>query len=211
MIRLSLVLALALASPAIAQEELRQRPSEDAPTPNLFLSPAGEPFRAAEDAPYPVGTWFGRADTDADGVMTVTEFEADALRFFAALDTDKDGRLNNLEQVAYETEVAPEILVAAPPVRRARPADRRSVGTMISPKGAKKLPPHLTRKGAGRYGLLNEPQPVAAADTDFNAIITREEWSQAARRRFTRLDNDGNRQIRLEELPVTPAQVMLTD
>jgi hypothetical protein len=211
MIRLSLILSALLAGPVAAQEPLRQRPAEDAPTPNVFLSPAGEPFRAAEDAPYPVATWFGGADADRNGRVNFAEFEADALRFFAALDADKDGRLGNLEVVAYETEVAPEILAPAPAGRRARPADRRSVGSMISPRGTKKLPPHLTRKGAGRYGLLNEPQPVAAADVDFNAIVTKDEWSQAARRRFTRLDANGDRQLTADELPATPAQVLLQD
>ena len=32
-------------------------------------------------------------------------------------------------------------------------------------------------QGAARYGLLNIPEPVAAADTDFNRAITLEEFS----------------------------------
>ena len=37
-------------------------------------------------------------------------------------------------------------------------------------------------QGAARYALLNIPEPVAAADTDFNRGITLEEFRQAARR-----------------------------
>lgn len=209
--RLAAAFFLLAATPAIAQEPLRERPPADAATSNLFVSPAGEPFRAGEEAPYPVDVWFLGADTNGDGRLTFAEFEADAFRFMKALDRDGDGRLNNIEVVAYEQETAPEILLPAPLTPRARQADRRSVGAMIAPRSVRKLPPELMRKGAGRYGLLNEPQPVAAADTDFNAVVTAEEWRQAARRRFQRLDADADRALTVKELPATPAQVMRQD
>lgn len=209
MFRLSLIIALtaSVALPAFAQTVLREAGGDDGPPPNVFLDPAGRPWRAAEDAPYPVAAWFAQVDTDGNGSVNFTEFDADATRFFDILDTDKDGKLSNLEVVAYETEVAPEILTRGPTAPRMRAPDRRSVGSVMSPRGVKKLPPGLLRKGAGRFSLLDEPQPVAAADIDFNAIITREEWSQAARRRFNRLDANTDRKIVREELPATPAQV----
>jgi hypothetical protein len=78
--------------------------------PQLFISPAGEPFRAEPGAPYPVAAWFAEADTDHDGALTRDEFVADALRFFDKLDTDHNGVIDGFEVSAYETKVAPEIL-----------------------------------------------------------------------------------------------------
>jgi hypothetical protein len=75
----------------------------------LFISPAGEPFRADRGEPYPVAAWFIRADANGDGKLTKDEFVADAARFFATLDTNHDGVIDGLELKAYETEVAPEI------------------------------------------------------------------------------------------------------
>jgi len=78
--------------------------------PSLFVSPAGEPFRAPPGQPYPVGAWFRKADADGDGKLTRDEFVADAARFFAQLDTNHDGVIDGFELKAYETEVVPEIV-----------------------------------------------------------------------------------------------------
>ena len=43
-------------------------------------------------------------------------------------------------------------------------------------------------QGAARYALLNMPEPVAAADADFNRAITLAEFRQAALDRFQLLD-----------------------
>ena len=43
-------------------------------------------------------------------------------------------------------------------------------------------------QGAARYSLLNLPEPVAAADTDFNRGVSRAEFRQAALQRFNLLD-----------------------
>ena len=78
--------------------------------PQLFISPAGEPFRAEPGAPYPVAAWFAGADADHDGALTRDEFVADSLRFFDRLDNDHNGVIDGFEVSAYETQVAPEIL-----------------------------------------------------------------------------------------------------
>ena len=88
--------------------------AQTGPTPGLFISPAGEPFRAQSGEAYPLPKWFAGADSDHDGGLTPTEFEQDSQRFFDVLDTNHDGKINNVETVAYETNVAPEIVRKIP-------------------------------------------------------------------------------------------------
>jgi hypothetical protein len=75
------------------------------PRPSLFISPFGEPFMAEPGRPYPSADWFAGADADQDGAVTFAEFEADGRRFFATLDADRDGRLNQDELAAYEASL----------------------------------------------------------------------------------------------------------
>ena len=44
--------------------------------------------------------------------------------------------------------------------------------------------------GAGRFGLINSPEPVAAMDTDMSGLVTRAEAQSAADRRFNMPDRD---------------------
>ncbi|MDB5700978.1 MAG: EF-hand protein, partial [Sphingomonadales bacterium] len=60
----------------------------------LFISPAGQPFRAAPGDPYPVATWFAQTDTNHDGQLTIGEMRDDATRFFAELDANHDGEID---------------------------------------------------------------------------------------------------------------------
>ena len=60
--------------------------------PQLFVSPAGEPFRSPDGAAAPLETWFAQADADRDGAIGWLEFEADFTRYFALLDSDRDRR-----------------------------------------------------------------------------------------------------------------------
>ena len=73
---------------------------------NLFISPAGQPFRAGADDPYPVAAWFAAADTDHDGRLTRQELRRDAERFFHQLDANGDGVVDGAEINAYEHAVA---------------------------------------------------------------------------------------------------------
>lgn len=75
----------------------------------VFLSPMGEPFRAAPDAGDPERAWFDGADANRDGQLTLTEFQADAARFFATLDVGRDGEIDPADIERYETVVAPEV------------------------------------------------------------------------------------------------------
>ncbi|MDB5676545.1 MAG: EF-hand protein [Sphingomonas bacterium] len=74
----------------------------------LFISPAGEPFRAPVDATYPLATWFAGADHNHDGKIDLTEMTWDFDRFFDSIDTDHDGTLRNDEIERYERMV-PEL------------------------------------------------------------------------------------------------------
>lgn len=200
--------ALALAALTLAGASAALAQSYSA---GLFISPAGEPFRSKPGEAYPLPIWFAGADADANGEVNFAEFDKDALRFFDLLDTNKDGRINGAETKAYEANVAPEIVRKIPLLSEqsgnavaGQPRDNMSPIRTLPQRtaGANRLKP--PREGAGFYALLNEPQPVAAADGDFNTIITREEWTAAARRRFARLDGNGDKVLKLDELPTPP-------
>lgn len=162
----------------------------------VFIAPSGEPFRAAQGEVYPVAVWFMRADADHDGRMALAEFLADADRFFSRLDADKDGQLIPEELTAYERDIAPEIAIYQQrpdrPAKRSSKPDTRYGGAM----------------GAGRYGLLNIPHPVASADADYNRGIDRTEYAAAAKRWFAQLDTARAGALILANLPATPAQTL---
>lgn len=199
----ALALTLAAAAPAMASR---------ASVANIFFSPSGEPFRGADKDDYAVALWFAKADANKDGAISKEEFRADALRFFAVLDLNKDGKLDSVEVRNYEQKIAPEVLARSFDTGDVRKKD----GPVdIQPHGDTRLGNVKTdvdmgqnRQGAGFFSFLDEPEPLTAADTDFNNKITREEWIAAANRRFGRLDPEGVGAIRLKDLPKTPIQVM---
>jgi len=121
----------------------------------------------------------------------------DADRFFSLLDTDRDGVIGPEELVQYEWELAPDIQLSSKLKRRAgepaaapKPAAEKDQETRPwrrqegEPDGAAG-----GLQGAARYGLLNMPEPVAAADADFDRAITRAEFEAAALTRFQLLDH----------------------
>lgn len=211
--RLALLAALA-ASPALAQPGPPPE-GDDRPPPRreqLFISPAGEPFRAPRGQPYPVAVWFARADTNHDGALSREEFVADAIAFNAGLDADHDGFVDGFEIADYEKNVAPEIL---------SPLDRgdegpRAINMNLGKRPFIGYPKPLdsgaygsTRNGAGLYGLINEVQPVAAQDSNLDRRIDVKEVGIAARDRFAILDRDRDGKLTLATLPKTPYQTIL--
>lgn len=198
------------------------------PRRSLFISPAGEPFRAEPGAPYPVAAWFAGADADHDGVLTRDEFVADALRFFDRIDGDHSGVIDGFEVSAYETQVAPEILQGFQgggegQGLRGGGGPRGEGGGHGGRRGGGGGPPGGgggggkrgggliggMLQGATPYSLLAEPEPVMASDGDFDRRITRAEATKAAKARFALLDKDGDGKLRLAELPQTPLQARL--
>jgi hypothetical protein len=182
-----------------------------------FISPMGEPFRSRSRSDDTLANWFRQADRDHDGALTAAEMLADAERFFATLDTNHDGQIDPDELAHYEYEIAPEIQVMsktkraagqpAPAVEQSDADDDQSRAwrrkhtredyVMLGMAGA--------LQGAARYALLNIPEPVAAADTDFNRLISREEFRQAAWARFELLDSAHRGALTLAQLePLRP-------
>ena len=177
-----------------------------------FISPMGEPFRARSPNDDTLADWFRQADHNHDGFLTVDEMVADAERFFATLDINHDGQIDPDELDHYEWEVAPEIQVNS----RTRRAQGQPAPAALPSASDEGEPRERRRKrgadddsslglggalqGAARYGLLNIPEPVAAADTDFNRAISLEEFRQAAVARFQLLDTAQQGRITLAQL-----------
>ena len=174
-----------------------------------FISPMGEPFRARSADDDTLTKWFSQADRDHDGFLTSREMLADADRFFAKLDTNHDGQIDPEELVQYEWEIAPDVQLMS----RTKPAPGHSMLGASDRKGEhhhsdelnfgdEDAGPHPSGglQGAARYGLLNMPEPVAAADTDFNRSITLAEFRQAAIARFQLLDSGKSGQLSLVQL-----------
>jgi len=158
----------------------------------IFISPMGEPFHGGEGLSGGE-LWFRKADANRDNRITPREFELDALRFFALLDTDHDGEIGPDEVEHYESDIAPEIRVMSSygDPELAKTDDDGNVTD----------PPYPTRLGAGRYGFLDSPEPVVTADVNFDRAITRAEFAQTAMKRFKQLDTNGDGVITRDDLP----------
>ena len=197
------LMLLALASGAQASPP-RERITVTAYAWAPFISPMGEPFRPRSNDDDTMADWFNQADRNHDGVLTAEEMQADASRFFATLDTDHSGEIDPDELIAYEWQVAPEIQVnsklrrarGSKPEAKERPDDseegdrnrRRDRFSDYAPQGG------------ARYALLNIPEPVAAADADFNRGISLAEFRQAAADRFALLDRGHQGRITFQQL-----------
>lgn len=163
-----------------------------------FISPMGEPFRARTATDDTLSRWFNQADRNHDGQLSPDEMKADADRFFALLDTDGDGEIGPDELVNYEWELAPDIQLNTRLKRQpgeavpAKAPEESENAEGRRPRRGRGEPDWLSGglQGAARYGLLNMPEPVAAADADFNRAISRAEFEQAAVERFQLLDKD---------------------
>ena len=182
-----------------------------------FISPMGEPFRARSATDDTLARWFDGADRNHDGNITADEMQADADRFFASLDTDPDGKLDPDEIANYEYEIAPDIQVMSRtrPLPGAAPAKPPSADGSAERRRNKRgrdddiddsaLALRGGLQGAARYGLLNMPEPVAAADTDFDRAVTLSEFRQAALGRFALLDQTHSARLTLAGLaPMRP-------
>jgi EF hand len=178
-----------------------------------FISPMGEPFRAHSPTDDTLADWFAKADRNHDGYLTVDEMQADAERFYSALDADHNGEIDPDELANYEYEIAPDVQVmsktrlapgaiAPRPVhedadasrsehRRKRRRDEDDFSSLAMGDGF---------QGAARYGLLNIPEPVAAADTNFDRGISLAEFKEAAIARFALLDRGHSGRLSLQQL-----------
>ncbi|MES2120964.1 MAG: hypothetical protein V4513_10365 [Pseudomonadota bacterium] len=146
------------------------------------MSPMGEPVfgrTAGEDG---LVAWFAATDTNKDGFLTADEMVANAELFFATLDLDRDGEIAPDEIERYETQIAPQVRIRY---------------EMDSAAGAAVVGAEAS---AGRYGLLQIPEPVMAADRNFNRGVSTEEFRQAAISRFQLLDHSRSGRLTLDQL-----------
>jgi Ca2+-binding EF-hand superfamily protein len=163
---------VALASGA-AQPAVRPQ----APRRGVFISPMGEPFYGSAPGEDGLIVWFRQTDADHDGRITLAELKQEGRRFFLALDINHDGEIDPDEIERYETVVAPEIRVSG-------------FGGYGDDEAS----------GAGRLGLLAMPEPVRAADTDFNGGISAYEFDAAASARFQLIDSNHDGSLELPEV-----------
>ncbi len=193
---------------------------DDGSPENLFISPSGQPFRAKITEPYPVGAWFKQADKNGDGRIDHAEFLADAKAFFDKLDIGHSGVLGAYEVDFYEKHIAPEILGYRVHVssRGARlwlaqmggggrggggpPSDDDDTRANDEPR----THGDPTPAGAGPYSFFNEPEPLAAADFDFNNLIRLPNFLKLADQHFTTLDVGARGYLTLDKLPRTAQQ-----
>jgi EF hand len=178
------------------------RPEGMGPRLALFVSPAGEPFRAAPGGAPPIAAWFAGADANGDGALSYAELLADFRRWFAALDTDHDGEIAPAEVTRYETEILPEMASRG---GGSFGRGRRFGGRMGGPRrGGGMRGGGMTAagpaSGAARFGLLAIPHPIMSADTDFNRGVSRAEFDRAAATRFNLLDEAHTGRLTLAEL-----------
>lgn len=212
----------ALAGAAVAQPQ--PGTPEAAGFTQLFISPCGEPYRGRPGDPYPVVLWFKQADLNHDGKIDLAEFRADHGGFFDALDSDGDGVLEDPEISFYENRFLPDVYrrqvigAIAPAARlilaqaigipgqagQDAPGQQGARGPMAGLGAQERAPVQYV--GAAAYGLLAEPEPVTAADTNLDGRITKAEFLAAADRRFSRLDIRHDGHLTLDELPMTAAQ-----
>jgi hypothetical protein len=207
------------AAPVAAQAPTPAAPAQQAFTSHhsgrMFISPMGEPFRPNGRDDDGLADWFRQADANHDGQLTIEEMQKDAERFFATLDVNHDGEIDPDEITRYENVVAPEIQ-----------SGRFTVGSMESPDGGGHYGggghhrggggegffrggSNDQHQGAGRYGLLDLPEPVMSADSDFNRGVSLSEFRAAAAQRFLALDLDHKGYLTLPALelirPAPPA------
>lgn len=170
----------------------------------IFISPMGEPFRGSESAPDPERAWFDGADADHDGTVTRAEFQKDASRFFATLDQGRDGEIDPGDIDRYESVVAPEVRSGeGPGIVAPASGDGGSGG---------KAPAYDTgRLGAARFSYFSLPEPVTAADRNFNRGIDAAEFAYAAEQRFKALDKNGDGRLAWSELPHVSARAQAPD
>jgi len=182
-----------------------------------FISPMGEPFRPETRDVTGLALWFTEADRDHDGKLTLAEMTADAERFFAILDVNHDGEIDPDEIQRYETVVAPEIsggprfaMGGFDPSPGEAGSDAGTSDTRLH-HGGRSRPrgggggffrgnDNDDHRGAARFGLLDLPEPVTAADTNFNRGVSLDEFRQAAGQRFLALDLDHHGYLTLPDL-----------
>lgn len=188
-----ILLSIAFAGLLAGGTAYAQPPSPAGPQINVFISPMGEPFRRSQAPGEPIDRWFQGVDTDTDGALSVTEFQADAVRFYGLLDVNHNGEIAPDEITRYETEIAPEV--------------QSGIGMTVFGRNNQRR----QRSGQGPYGmgtqaLLAIPQPVISADADLNRGVSPAEFRHTAGQRFLLIDRNHDGRITRDELGPPPEE-----
>lgn len=209
-----LLLPALLLTLAATQAPAAQAPPEQNPIDVLgrrrtygppFISPMGEPFRRHAANDDPIADWFAQADLNHDGYLTVDEMVADGNRFFEILDANRDGRIDAEEIDYYERIIAPEVhgesyALRGDPMPTVSdtdvPENSGQYATRVTSGGGH----NRALDGAGGYGLIDNPEPVTSADTNFNGSVSLQEFQAAAKRRFSLLDQAQKGRLALSQL-----------
>jgi hypothetical protein len=161
----------------------------------LFISPMGQPVRAAanEEAEAPILTWFADADADSDAKLSGVEFIDQSMRFFAALDANHDGQATSSESTTLWRSEAPEMLTGegarpAPQPRRRRRTEPTGNDNRIAIPSPGPLLHREPRSAMERFGITNDREPVMSCDVDLSRRVTEDEFRACAERRFAALD-----------------------
>lgn len=200
---LAVVLCVAaVSSPVGAQEQAA-----------LFISPMGTPSRAATTGEA-LSAWFAAADTDQDGRLSLEEFLVKEMPFHAVIDRNRDGIVTPTESGNLFRATAPEMYAPLPPLRASEARRTYDPGSRIPYRQRAEAERMRAARddrprGAGRFGLLRDIEPVMSCDADMSRWVTVAEFQQCAERRFTLLDVNGDGFFTLDESP--RAQAILSD
>ena len=166
----------------------------------IFISPMGQPFRGTEAAPDPERAWFDSVDTNHDGALTLAEFKSDAGRFFTILDRKRDGEIDPDDIDYYENTLAPEVrsgnAVGSGIIARVQDGEGGA-----STQGTRGVLYDAGTLGAARFSYFDLPEPVTAADRNFNRGVDPMEFGRAAEQRFDSLDKNHDGKLTWDELP----------
>lgn len=183
-----------------------------------FMSPMGEPFFGRTPDEDGLTVWFEQTDRNHDGSLTADEMVEDAQRFFLTLDTNHDGEIDPDEITHYEDVIAPEVRIGPiPPPESQAAGNQQEGGQGGGGRRGGGGRGHRGRggggsgfggefgggndeAGAGRYGLLQIPEPVISADADFNRGVSADEFGKAAIERFQLLDVSHTGRLTLSQL-----------
>jgi Ca2+-binding EF-hand superfamily protein len=189
--------------PAAPDREVAGRPGRP------FMSPMGEPFLGRATGEDGLTVWFKQADKNHDGSITQDEITADAQRFFETLDTNHDGEIDPDETTHYEQVIAPEVRTglidsAGGDQQSGRAAYRGGGGHREGRHGNGDISSAFSgaddEARAGRFGLLQIPEPITSADADFDRGVSAIEFRNAAVQRFQLLDANRTGRLTFPEL-----------
>lgn len=135
--------------------------------------------------------WLERADANKDGFVDLAEAKADAKRFFAAVDADRNGVLTPNELTDYRVKTYPAEY-------------RRSIAGPLPPTSAPvKTPGGTEMQDPEKRRYLLTPAVtdlVMAADADLDFRVSESELLAKLTERGGKLDSDGDGRLSASEL-----------